>query len=73
MGDARLTQLPTPTHLQRDGSRVVLEASQRVAPSRLRVLAAAPSRLRVVAVAQGQRAKRRDLGATEAPLLQSRI
>ena len=44
---------------------VVLEAShgQRVALSRLRV----------VAVAQGQRAKRRDLGATEAPLLQSRI
>ena len=28
---------------------------------------------RVVAVAQGQRAKRRGLGVTEAPLLQSRI
>ena len=50
------------THLQRDGTQSTLEASR-----------VALSRLRVVGVAQGQRAKRRDLGATEAPLLQSQI
>ena len=52
----------TPTHLQRDGSR----SSRGSQPTSCGVF-------RVVAVAQGQRAKRPDLGATEAPLLQSRI